>query len=184
MTRISLILLFSIFSVGCFPDTYGGMREFQGHMNDAKEAELHNDHAKAAEHLQAAEASANRISWPDGTLSAKIQLVQVFAAGGRLQEAEREYRSTLSLCLSVTCDRLGSIYENGFFLYAVQMRQIDKADQLVQDLIRNKSMVTDEESIGTRLSRWAGVLREMGYAGEAAALERQIAVSEVQDINR
>lgn len=139
-------VVLSGFLTGCFPDTYGGLKKYKEHMSLADEAVKGRDYEGAIRHGRSAALAANEIGWPDGEISAKIQLAGIYMAARQDNLAEHEYQSTIKLCITHGCDRLGDIYQSyiTFFLYA--KRDPDAADRVLVEMTNRSSYFDDERT--------------------------------------
>jgi tetratricopeptide (TPR) repeat protein len=160
---------------GCFKDEYGYLQNYKAKTAEAEKAFLNNDYPKAEECYLSATKSAEEMGWVIGIATVKRDLAKLHSSYKKYDKAETTFNEAREICKKdqecYADDVLGSIYDNLMFFYLHDIKDITKAEQLVDEVI---SQHPKDKSIKIRLLDYADSMRNFGFEKQSKALRNRI----------
>jgi tetratricopeptide (TPR) repeat protein len=176
MVKLILLISISLSICACFPDTYGGMKDFNREIAEAEKAELKGDYQLAKQKYFAALMIAERIEWSNGKITATGNLAEMYILEKNYNEGEKLLLEAKELCKSSSdCYGLGGFYDSLMFFYLFDLKDINKAESIVEEVVSVRQKVSDDMDIKVRLNKYAEEMRQSNFEPQSQALLIRIA---------
>jgi tetratricopeptide (TPR) repeat protein len=168
MLKLILFLLLCVSCSGCFPDTYGGMKDFQEKISAAERAFKVEDYRKAEQYYLSAGEIAEKINWNGGVVTAKQGLASLYSVEKKYKEAESLLIAAKQVCRNDSnCSGLDSIYDDLMFLYLFDLKEIKLAQNTVEEIILLKKEFPQDKKNKYDIRKYAGEMKTAGFEKES-----------------
>jgi tetratricopeptide (TPR) repeat protein len=125
---------------------------------------------------------AQKMRWVEGIVFTKTRLGVVYTAtgnrmNGKFDKAENSFIEAIEICSndsSCSGKFLGPAYDYLINLYIIKIKNIEKANSRIEEVIRIQDRLSSDRPINDRISDYAHVMRSHGYEIQAAELTKKL----------
>lgn len=171
--KVVFIFIILFFNSCVFIEDKKRLEEYEIKKEEAKWFYIKNEYDKAEESYKSALMLAEKMKWIDGIVITKTELGSVYTAKLQFTKAEQTYNEAREICKNNSeCSPVffGHIYDYQITLYLFKMKDISKAERLVEEVIKFQQRISTDESVKERLSRYADYMKTNGFEQQAENL--------------
>ncbi len=169
-----LVLLTSI--CGCVDFSRLGKDNFDAysrHQERALSFIVKKDYKNARLHLAEALIIGRNLQYTDGVVVTKQRFANTYTLENKFIESEFNLLDAKQICnsdSSCSSKLMGSVFYDLIWLQAYHMKNIERTEQTVEEVIKLQSRLGKDKTLKSRLIEYAGIMTHAGFEAQAVKL--------------
>jgi len=175
LKKVSVFIFFGFLFAGCAMPKFENntIEEYNRHMKSADGFLIKKKYKESRISITKALKIGQNNSDVNLIVEAKQALANIYIFEDNFAESERNLVEAKQICeRDSSCDGslLGSIFYDMIWLYAYHTKNISKAEQTAEEVIKFRSRLGKDKTLKARLMEYAGIMTHSGFKVEAIRL--------------